>query len=331
MMNLNKIMFLLLLLFSSMYTISTNSWISCWMGLEINLFSFIPLIHSTSKFNSESMMKYFIIQVISSSMFLISIIFLSLNFINLFWSYLIMNLSLFMKMGSAPFHLWYVQIIEGLKWNNCFMLFTWQKLAPMILLTYNYFFTILILIILLNSFFGAIKSVNQTSLRKILTFSSINHMSWMLMILMLNEIIWLTYFSLYALILISLIITFNSMNLVSLNQIYMLKNNFLISLIILINMLSLGGLPPFLGFYIKWISIYYASLNNFLFITILMLFSSLIILYTYMRISYFSLTLLNFKTKWFNSFLANNLSNKFLYFFLFFSMFFLNVSSLLYF
>jgi NADH-ubiquinone oxidoreductase chain 2 len=49
-------------------SISANSWLGAWIGLEINLISFIPLISSQENiFTTEASLKYFIIQALASS------------------------------------------------------------------------------------------------------------------------------------------------------------------------------------------------------------------------------------------------------------------------
>jgi NADH-ubiquinone oxidoreductase chain 2 len=63
-----------------------------------------------------------------------------------------------------------------------------QKAAPLILLSYlidiNNF---TLIIILASTIVGSIGGLNQTSIRKILTYSSINHTGWILIALATSE------------------------------------------------------------------------------------------------------------------------------------------------
>nr|YP_010586641.1 NADH dehydrogenase subunit 2 [Wormaldia unispina]UZZ44455.1 NADH dehydrogenase subunit 2 [Wormaldia unispina] len=306
MINLTNLNFYLILIMSSLFAISSNSWLSCWMGLEINLLSFIPLIYTNNIYNSESMIKYFIIQVLSSSVFLFSIfiMFNKFNFLNL----LMLNFSILMKMGSAPMHYWYIQIISGMNWKNCFMLLTWQKIIPLIMLMYNFSMFMMISFVIMNTFFGSMDGLNQMNIRKIMTLSSVNHLGWMIIILAMNETLWILYFSIYSMILSIMIFMFSMMNLSMINQIYFLKNNFMTSFNIMINLLSLGGLPPLLGFFPKWISIQFMIMNNLMLLNMFMILMSLITLYFYIRMTYSILIILNFKTKWINI-INNNYMN----------------------
>nr|WHL46552.1 NADH dehydrogenase subunit 2 [Euhampsonia serratifera] len=307
--NSSKMFFLFILFFSTMISISSNSWLGCWIGLEINLLSFIPLIsNSNNMFSNEASLKYFLTQSIASINFLFSILskmILMKNFeMNLFISIMI-NSSLLMKMGSAPFHFWFPNIIEGLSWFNSFILMTWQKISPMILLSYYFNINFIIIIIIMNIMIGAINGLNQTSLRKLLAFSSINNLGWMLMAMMISENLWMFYFLLYTFLLNMMCFLFYILNMFYINQLFINNMNSLIKINLLINFLSLGGLPPFIGFFPKWIIINFLINNKFYLMTLIFVMMSLIMLFFYIRIIYSSFMLNYFKMKWFKIFIKN--------------------------
>ena len=118
-----------------------------------------------------------------------------------------------LKIGAAPFHWWFPGVIEGLRWGNCALLITVQNCAllitvqncallitvqncallitvqncallitvqnasPLVLTSYlmiaiNAFTS---RIILKSTAVWSVGGLNQTSTRKILTYSSINH------------------------------------------------------------------------------------------------------------------------------------------------------------
>nr|YP_010174481.1 NADH dehydrogenase subunit 2 [Baeotus beotus]QSJ55233.1 NADH dehydrogenase subunit 2 [Baeotus beotus] len=308
--NSNKMFFLFILFFSTLISISSNSWLGCWIGLEINLLSFIPLLsNSNNLLNNEASLKYFLTQSIASINFLFSILLLMLSmknfFFNNFFSILI-NSSLLMKMGSVPFHFWFPNIMEGLSWLNCFILMSWQKITPMILLSYYMNINFLMFIMILNVLIGTMGSFNQTSLRKLLTFSSINNLGWMLSSLMISENLWLMYFLFYSFFISIMCFLFNMTNIFYINQLFNFNWNFSINFSIMINFLSLGGLPPFLGFFPKWMIINYFLLNNLFIIAFIFTMSSLIMLFVYIRIIYSSFMFYSIKLKWFKIFIKNN-------------------------
>nr|WRO39105.1 NADH dehydrogenase subunit 2 [Polyura arja] len=309
--NSNKMFFLFMLFFSTLISISANSWLGCWIGLEINLLSFIPLISNNNNLlNSEASLKYFLTQSIASINFLFSIIlsmFFMKNFLfNNFFSIMI-NSTLLMKMGSVPFHFWFPNIIEGLSWFNCFILMTWQKISPMILLSYYFNMNFMMIIMIFNVLIGAIGGFNQTSIRKLMAFSSINNLGWMISALMISENLWMLYFMLYSFLISIMCFLFYMLNIFYINQMFNFNMNFSIKIFIMINFLSLGGLPPFLGFFPKWMIINYLIFNKLYIISFIFIMMSLIMLIFYIRIIYSSFLFFSFKFKWFKIFMKNNL------------------------
>nr|UFP91757.1 NADH dehydrogenase subunit 2 [Bombyx mori] len=309
--NSNKMFFLFILFFSTLISISSNSWFGCWIGLEINLLSFIPLISNSKNLLSvETSLKYFLTQSLASINFLFMILIkfsLLKNFnMNNIIS-IMMNSSLLMKMGSAPFHFWFPNIVEGLSWMNNFMLMTWQKISPMILLSYYFNKNFLIFMIIMNLIIGSLGGLNQTSLRKLLAFSSINNLGWMIFSIMISENLWLFYFLIYSMMIFMMISLFFLMNMYFMNQLFINNMNFFIKLNLLINFLSLGGLPPFMGFMPKWIIINFLLINKFYFLTFIFMMTSLIIIYYYIRIIYSSFMFNYFKMKWVNLLMKNNM------------------------
>nr|AND46663.1 NADH dehydrogenase subunit 2 [Anopheles cruzii] len=305
--------FFFTLIFGTFMTISSNSWLGAWMGLEINLLSFIPLMNDNKKnlLTSESSLKYFLIQAFASSILLFAIIMLMFFYNNNFYlinkiNEILILSTLLLKSGAAPFHFWFPEVMEGLSWINGLILMTWQKLAPMMLISYNYMYNFFMMSIILSMLIGSLMGLNQTSLRKLMAFSSINHLGWMLLAMMNNELIWLSYFFFYSFLSFSIIILFNNFKLFYFNQIFNISMmNPIIKLLIFLNFLSLGGLPPFLGFLPKWLVIQNLINMNQLFILTISVCLTLITLYFYLRLSY-SIFMLNFQK---NSWLLKNIYN----------------------
>nr|YP_009186134.1 NADH dehydrogenase subunit 2 [Culex tritaeniorhynchus]ALO71468.1 NADH dehydrogenase subunit 2 [Culex tritaeniorhynchus] len=329
--------FLIMLIFGSLITISANSWLGAWMGLEINLLSFIPLMNEGKKnlMTSESSLKYFLTQAFASSILLFAIILMMMSF-NLNWMnnnfYELLILStLLLKNGAAPFHFWFPGVMEGLSWINGLILMTWQKIAPLMLISYNINYNFFLVAIILSMIIGALGGLNQTSLRKLMAFSSINHLGWMLMAMMNNELLWLTYFIFYFFLSMSIVLLFNNLKLFHFNQIFNFSMmNPVIKFFLFLNLLSLGGLPPFLGFLPKWLVIQNLVETHQLFLLFISVCLTLITLYYYLRMSY-SIYMLNFnKNSWM---LMNNFNNKNMTFILtmnFFSIMGLMIISLIY-
>nr|AEZ35028.1 NADH dehydrogenase subunit 2 [Amiota aculeata] len=336
--NSSKILFFMVLILGTMITVSSNSWLGAWMGLEINLLSFIPLMSDNSNLMStESSLKYFLTQALASTVLLFSIILLMLkNNMTMEYNYMfiqmIMLSSLLLKSGAAPFHFWFPNLMEGLTWMNALILMTWQKIAPLMLISYLNIKELLMISIILSVIIGALGGLNQTSLRKLMAFSSINHLGWMLSALNISELVWLLYFSFYSFLSITLTFMFNMFKSYHLNQLFTVYfNSKILKFTLFMNFLSLGGLPPFLGFFPKWIVIQQLSFNGQLFLLIILMISTLVTLFFYLRICYSAFMLNYYENNWMINMHFNSI-NFFQYLILtFFSVFGLFLISMFYF
>lgn len=316
--NPTKFLFFISLIGGTLITISANSWFGAWIGLEINLLSFIPLMTRSSNLTTtEASLKYFLIQAIASATLLYTVI-LGALILNVNRSLLrstpffttLINTTLLLKTGAAPFHFWFPGVIEGLSWINGLVLITWQKIAPLILLSYNITlnnFTIGIIIACI--LIGSLGGLNQTSLRKILAYSSINHLGWLVAALTINESLWRLYFGIYVFLSTAIIFIINNYKLYHLNQIFSL--NYVtprLKFAFFTTFLSLGGLPPFIGFLPKWIVIQALTETKLLFLITIIVVITLITLFYYLRLTFSAFILRYSETIWNINFPTNKTS-----------------------
>nr|UHA55320.1 NADH dehydrogenase subunit 2 [Eriocampa ovata] len=272
-----KYLFYLTMIMSTFMAINSSSWLNAWLMMEINLMSFIPLMmnKSNSMKISNSMMIYFIIQTSASSILLMMILSMksemNLNKINILMNCL--QMSLLMKMGASPFHWWTPKIMLNMNWMMIFMFLTWQKITPLFLILNTNMNSFIYISALMSNYIGAILGINQTSTKLIMIYSSINHMGWMLMIMMLNTMMMMMYFLIYMLMNLSICLMMNQYNWNFMNQLFKNFNqNLYIKSFMLSLFLSLGGLPPFLGFLPKLMVLFFMLKNkliieSFMFIT----------------------------------------------------------------
>nr|DAA06234.1 TPA_exp: NADH dehydrogenase subunit 2 [Drosophila mojavensis] len=326
--NSSKILFTAMMIIGTLITVTANSWLGAWMGLEINLLSFIPLMSDSNNLKStEASLKYFLTQALASTVLLFSVILLMLKnnmnyeISNSFISMIITS-TLLLKSGSAPFHFWFPNLMDGLTWMNALLLMTWQKIAPLMLISYLNTKNILLISVILSVIVGAIGGLNQTSLRKLMAYSSINHLGWMLSALMLNESVWLIYFLFYSLLSFTLIFMFNIFKLFHLNQLFSWYScNKILKFVLFTNFLSLGGLPPFLGFLPKWIVIQQLTFCNQYFQLLILLVTTLITLFFYLRMCYSAFMLNYYEIVWMNNSQVNNFTLNLFMLLSFFSIF----------
>ena len=271
------------LLISTLISISSPTWLILWGFLEINMFSFlIILIFKPTPITRETTVKYLITQATRSSIIILSAILSSIS-THFLIKFLIFTTVIF-KLGAAPFHQWFLSVAKALPTFSFIILLTWQKILPLCLI-YAYFTKtkILLILTLLNAFVGAMGGLNQTTLRPLLCYSSINHIGWIIIAIKNSLFTTALYVLTYFYILITLINT--NISSTPLNQWAApnIKKPKLYTNIAALPLLSLAGIPPTIGFIIKWLVLYANSLNFFIITNLI--FTTIITLLYYIIIS----------------------------------------------
>nr|YP_009750070.1 NADH dehydrogenase subunit 2 [Crocidura tanakae]QIJ46429.1 NADH dehydrogenase subunit 2 [Crocidura tanakae] len=307
---MNPMIFIMLLgtiTLGTSIVMTSSHWFMTWLGFEMNMMAIVPvLMKKYSPRSMEAATKYFLTQATASMILMLAII------INLMYSgqwtitnmenytaSMLITIALVMKLGLAPFHFWVPEVTQGIPLNSGLILLTWQKIAPLSLLyqIYSSMNTNMLLLMSLASIvIGGWGGLNQTQLRKIMAYSSIAHMGWMMAILIynpnlsfLNLVIYIFMTSSMFMLLIftsttstlSLSLTWNKAPIIAISS--------------LITLLSLGGLPPLTGFLPKWMIIQELTKNNSVILPTLMAILALLNLFFYMRLTY-STTLTMFPT-----------------------------------
>nr|CAE48104.1 NADH deydrogenase subunit 2 [Duttaphrynus melanostictus] len=285
-------------------TLSSYHWILAWIGLEINTLAIIPMMTKTPHPRAiEAATKYFLTQAAASALILFSSI---LNaFILGEWSIntpphpasaILLSIAIAMKLGVAPFHFWLPEVLQGSTLQTGLILSTWQKLAPMALLlqlSQSVNLNLMLVLGLLSAFIGGWGGINQTQIRKVLAFSSVAHLGWMVTILKISPQLTILNFILYILMTSTLFLTFmnlNTKNMYELSTTWS-KTPTLIALSML-SLLSLSGLPPLTGFLPKWLIAQEMIKQNMIMFTLIILMTTLLSLFFYLRLTYsMSLTL----------------------------------------
>nr|UXW93412.1 NADH dehydrogenase subunit 2 [Blasticotoma sp. 'tegularis'] len=297
-----KLTFYFLLMFSTILAISSNSWMSMWMSLEINMMAFIPLMmNKPLNMSTNAMIKYFLTQAASSSILIISLMMMKMQNTpsNLSLIYTLMTSSLLFKLGATPFHWWMPSMINEMSWINCLILLTWQKIIPMYMINIMELKSMMINVCAsLSAMLGSISGLNQTSLKLILTYSSITHTGWMLHTMNLNKTLMTMYLLIYTLLILSITIMCKTLNMNYLSQMFMMNNNNnMMKMLMTTSFLSLSGLPPFISFTPKIFTLMMMINNSMLMESMILLTSTLISLKFYMNPLITSLMLNYYNTK----------------------------------
>nr|BCV68717.1 NADH dehydrogenase subunit 2 [Sinanodonta tumens] len=281
----NKLFFVFLTISSTCLVASSSNWLTTWVGLEINMLGYIPLMYmkdSTSE--SEAAVKYLIPQSVGSTIFISSAI-LSSYFNNL---QILMVIAMCLKLGVAPLHFWFPPVMATIELLPAFILLTWQKIAPVLVIaSFNPLLLKSVMpIAVISALWGGVGGVNQTSIRSLLTYSSIGHTGWMLASIVSNQMVMFTYLLTYMLINASIYAFLIKENTKYHKQLFISKEPTK-TFVMAISLLSLGGLPPLTGFVMKLLVL--ISTEAELIVILGLIFGALLSLLFYLSLTFSSL------------------------------------------
>ena len=312
------ILFVLFATLGSFVLISSNNFLTAFIGLELQSLSlYLMAAFNTKDLNSnEAGIKYFSLGALSSGFLLFGIsmvyfdtgnfLFQNLNnftYISEIGLSLIL-ISLFFKVSAAPFHIWTPDVYEGSPTISTLFFATLPKFASLIFLfrvyhelnitdieSLNYIFQIVCAISLLVGAYGAI---TQKIIKRLLAFSSINHIGFIILGMMsyklMSEgtlffylIIYLiTTFGIFAVILNLRTVDGEVIKISDLNGLRFTSRPKAIALLVFL--FSLAGIPPFAGFFAKFF-ILSASVNEGLYLlSIIAVISSVIAAFYYLSV-----------------------------------------------
>nr|YP_010878960.1 NADH dehydrogenase subunit 2 [Batracomorphus extentus]WHE42612.1 NADH dehydrogenase subunit 2 [Batracomorphus extentus] len=277
--NSTKMLFISTMSMSIVLSISSSSMIIIWMSIEISNMSFTPIMMTKKMNNSESIMKFFMIQSMSSMIMLFALMMLMLNNNN--YDYMLM-MSLVMKMGGVPFHNWVIAIIKGMEYNSMMMLFTIMKIPTMSMLSMiNIKMNLMVIMAMMLS---TMMMVNENSMKKMLALSSMFNLVMMLM-LSKNINMWILFLMIYSIIMKMMMEQLKNNKIKQMNQL-MVDSKKISKKEIWLSMMSLGGMPPLMGFINKLMVINAMMKNKEIIMMMMLVLTSSTILYVYMKYTF---------------------------------------------
>nr|AAY86087.1 NADH dehydrogenase subunit 2 [Batrachoseps gavilanensis] len=296
-------------------TLMSTHWFLAWIGLELNTLAMVPLMSKMQHPRAtEAATKYFLTQATASALLMFAAAtnawytgeWTIMN-MQTTASSLMLMIALMIKLAVAPFHLWLPDVIQGLDLMTCLILSTWQKLAPFALLiqvnselnpTLMTFMGVLSIIV------GGWGGLNQPQIRKMMAYSSIAHLGWMIIVLTHSSNLMMLNLSFYLIMTSSMFLMMISLTSTNVNKaaISWTKNLPLMSMMMIV-LMSLGGLPPTSGFLPKWLILEEIVKQNMTLIATIAALSTMLSLFFYLRLSYVmslttSPTIANSKTLW---------------------------------
>ena len=224
----------------------------------------------------------------ASLWFLIAIVFTPLK-IGLLSTILLIRIII--KLGIFPFHGWFFSVIGVSSWIFFFIFSSIQKIIPLVVLR-NILINLKLFYVMvsLSLFFIFSIDISYLSSRLILTLSSINNVSWILISLICSKIFWGVFITIYMFILFPIIKYLSRLNLNFSNMLFPQNTPMGDKLIVSLMVISLGGLPPLLGFFNKFMIIKLFLFKIRVLVIMLIIFSSLFLLYYYISLVFSSLS-----------------------------------------
>lgn len=278
---------LILVLIGSVILILSDNLIILYLGLELQTFSIFILIakNRNSIKGSEAGLKYFMLGAISSGFFLLSLVILFLYGLDLNLKYILLlkedpivytsitliTVSFCFKLSLFPFHFWIPDIYEGSSWDIVSLVATLPKISMICVLIQILSNSNIILVSsLLSIGIGTLGALNQTKIKRLLAYSGISHMGFIILgltcISSQGSTIGSLYLIIYVLTMLSMFIliingNYKSDYIIELGGIKLINNITAITFILLI--LSIAGIPPLSGFISKWYLIWVVMDSQF--------------------------------------------------------------------
>nr|ABW76088.1 NADH dehydrogenase subunit 2 [Dixonius vietnamensis]ALC76368.1 NADH dehydrogenase subunit 2 [Dixonius siamensis] len=283
---------------STIITMASHHWLLAWIGLELNTMSILPIIMQPMHPRStEATTKYFLIQATSAALILFA------STMNAWqtghWTIMhtaspltttVAVVAIMMKLAIAPAHLWYPEVLQGATMTTALIISTWQKLAPLALLymMMNHLPTHTMLLLgLLSALVGGWSGLNQTQTRKMMAFSSISHMGWLITALCLNPSLTTLAITTYLIMTTTMFLMLMTSTTKSLTDSGTTWTHSPLTLTFtMLTLLSLGGLPPLTGFMPKLLILYELTWSKLMPLATTLALASLPSLAFYTRMAY---------------------------------------------
>ena len=307
-----------------MVLISAHSLLTVYLGLELLSLSLYAMVamHRKSTAASEAAMKYFVLGAIASGMLLygMSMIYgvtgslelsaiaasveANANNVLLVFGLVFLIVGIAFKLGAVPFHMWVPDVYQGAP--TCVTLFisSAPKLAAFAMAIrllvdgleplVTDWQGMLIILSFLSMSIGNIVAISQTNIKRLLAYSTIAHMGYLLLGLLSGTTSGYASSMFY-------VITYALMSMGAFGMVILLgRKDFeadeldhfkglsdrspWFAFIMLILMFSMAGVPPFLGFWGKWFVLKELVDVGFVWLAAAAVFFSIIGAYYYIRV-----------------------------------------------
>jgi proton-translocating NADH-quinone oxidoreductase chain N len=256
--------------------ITSNDFIVTILGWELFNFSLYILVSlpQGAKIGSASIsssLKYFLLSAFSTTFFLIGLAILFRETGSLYYDAiaiqnpsilagLLISICLFFKMAAAPLHNWAPDLYSNLAFPQTIWMMVLPKIGVLFLLgrLLDLIGSDLLYVVgAISCLVGSFALISQYKIRRFLALSGVSHVGWILFALACSHEMseaFLSYIVIYAITLITTLLILDSNK--TLENISDLSGTFIrnkaLGVGLTISMLSLAGIPPLVGFAVKF-------------------------------------------------------------------------------
>uniref|UniRef100_UPI00315CD5CF NADH dehydrogenase subunit 2 n=1 Tax=Glauconome virens TaxID=457868 RepID=UPI00315CD5CF len=256
-----------------------------WVGLELTFMGSVGVLGGFTMGESESLVKYFVVQVVGSCFILVFIMFMVSGLLMWFLDLFFM-MGLLLKLGLFPFHVWVPGVASELSWMGCFLVLVVQKIVPFWMIfsglvsLMSFSFGILELSSIMTGVVGCLGGLQILHFRVLLAYSSLIHLGMMVIISVSWGVAFFWYYCFYFVVNFFFMMSLWVMGIYSFFDVVKSKGS--LSWVSLY-LFSLSGIPPFLGSMMKLIFLISSSMIS-PFACVMLLGSSVVSLYFYMSV-----------------------------------------------
>nr|YP_654357.1 NADH dehydrogenase subunit 2 [Mussa angulosa]ABG02331.1 NADH dehydrogenase subunit 2 [Mussa angulosa] len=292
--------------------ISSKNWLSVYLAIELSTLCFFVLIARGSGYSAEAGLKYFVLGALSSGLFLFGCALLCgtggsvyFYYIELLFNskqsfsdicvpigYLLIIAALFFKLSVAPFHMWVPDVYEGAPTKTVVLLAIVPKTGIFSLLfSIGLPISFFLIGVVFSLFVGALGALNQTRIKRLLAYSGIGHMGFLLWGLVNGSfeslqasLVYLFIYIIMTICVFSIILSFNVYKNLLIEFSGLSRLLPFLSITFGVVFFSIAGVPPFAGFLGKWVILLSGALSKSFFIFFFAVFCSVIAGVYYVRI-----------------------------------------------
>lgn len=299
------VILILIVALSSLLLVSSVNWLSIYLAMELQTLTLFILaaIKRDSAYSTEAGLKYFVLGAVSSGLFLFGCALLygvtgeiSVQGINSVLTAdagkILITVSLLFKLSVTPFHMWAPDVYEGAPTITTALLATVPKVAVFsILVQIGAVTNVVLVCALLSIVYGSIGALNQTKIKRLLAYSGIGHMGFMLFGVAIGSfesiqasLIYMIVYVIMSVCSFSIILSLNLTKNLIIEVSGLSRDNPAMALTLGLIFLSIAGIPPLAGFLSKWFILLAGVSSGYYLISIMIVVSSVIAGVYYVRL-----------------------------------------------